>query len=69
MEVYKGNEFLSESELVTELHGIVKTARKSEGIPPVGVLTTSDRRTWGKNFEKLCEGNLLHTNMFSYVFK
>eukprot|EP00794_Sanderia_malayensis_P015982 gene15982-17592_t len=51
--VYKNNEPLSEEELVDDLIAIDKMASKEQGFLPVGILTSTDRRTWGKTYKLL----------------
>ena len=57
MDVYKGSTPLGESELVCSLGKIVAMANGGEESCPVGVLTTTDRRIWGRTYNQLKKGN------------
>ncbi|XP_065068504.1 carnitine O-acetyltransferase-like isoform X2 [Rhopilema esculentum] len=53
MDVYKGEEPLSETELLGQLDAIDKMSNASSDYPSIGVLTTAERRIWGKTYRKL----------------
>ena len=56
MDVYKGEEPLSESELLGQLDAIDKMSNASPDYPAIGVLTSTERRIWGKTYRKLKRG-------------
>ena len=59
MDVYRGEDPLSEAELLGQLNAIVQMASMDEAYPAVGAFTTSDRRIWGKIYRKLKKGTKL----------
>ena len=59
MNVYNNKEPLSEADLVNGLKSIKEMATGIEEEFPVGVLTSTDRRTWARNFKRLQRGKNL----------
>jgi len=62
MDVYRGDDPLSESELLGQLNAIVEMSSSGGDYPAVGAFTASDRRLWGKIYRKLKKDS---TNMTS----
>ena len=56
MEVYRGDEPLSVSELLGQLNYIVQMSAEDSDYPAIGAFTTTDRRIWGKTYRKLKRG-------------
>ena len=56
MDVYRGDDPLSESELLGQLNAIVEMSSSGGDYPAVGAFTASDRRLWGKIYRKLKRG-------------
>ena len=67
MDVYRGDDPLSESELLGQLNAIVEMSSSSEDYPAVGAFTASDRRLWGKIYRKLKRGTKCGFVLFLWV--